>query len=67
VLRDRSIEMLKLIRSQLDESFCVISVGGVVTREDVIERVKLGADLVQGYTGFVYHGPLWPKRLAVIS
>lgn len=67
VLRDRSIEMLKLIRLQLDESFCVISVGGVVTRQDVIERVKLGADLVQGYTGFVYHGPLWPKRLAVTS
>ncbi len=65
VLRERSIEMLKLIRQKLDQRFCVISVGGVTTREEVKQRISLGADLVQGYTGFVYHGPLWPKRLAV--
>lgn len=31
VLRERSIEMLKLIRQKLDQRFCVISVGGVTT------------------------------------
>ena len=67
ILAPRSVEMLKLIRTRLDRSFCVISVGGVTTRQDVEERVALGADLVQGYTGFVYHGPLWPRRLAVTS
>lgn len=65
VLRERSMEMLKLIRKKLDQRFCVISVGGVTTREDVKHRIGLGADLVQGYTGFVYQGPMWPKRLAV--
>jgi dihydroorotate dehydrogenase len=41
----------------------VISVGGVVTGEDVSERLRLGADLVQGYTGFVYQGPLWARKI----
>ena len=67
ILRNRSVEMLKLTRSRLDKSFCVISVGGVVTRADVAERFTLGADLVQGYTGFVYQGPLWPRRLAITA
>ena len=67
ILRNRSVEMLKLTRSRLDKSFCVISVGGVVTRADVAERLALGADLVQGYTGFVYQGPLWPRRLAITA
>ena len=67
ILKNRSVEMLKLTRSRLDKSFCVISVGGVVTRADVAERLALGADLVQGYTGFVYQGPLWPRRLAITA
>jgi dihydroorotate dehydrogenase len=25
--------------------------------------LKAGADLVQAYTGFVYGGPLWPRRV----
>jgi dihydroorotate dehydrogenase len=67
ILKNRSVEMLKLTKSRLDKSFCVISVGGVVTRADVAERLALGADLVQGYTGFVYQGPLWPRRLAITA
>jgi dihydroorotate dehydrogenase len=63
MLNDRAVEMLKLIRSELDASYTVISVGGIETRQQVAERVSLGADLVQAYTGFVYGGPSWPKRL----
>ena len=31
--------------------------GGVFTADDVLERLKAGADLVQIYTAFVYQGP----------
>jgi dihydroorotate dehydrogenase len=41
----------------------IISVGGVETAADVSERLALGADLVQGYTGFIYQGPLWARRI----
>jgi dihydroorotate dehydrogenase subfamily 2 len=35
----------------------VIGVGGINSAEDAAEKVRLGADLVQLYTGFIYHGP----------
>jgi dihydroorotate dehydrogenase len=63
VLAERSTEVLKLIRKLLPATMTVISVGGVLTKSDYFERISLGADLVQGYTGFVYAGPLWAKRL----
>jgi dihydroorotate dehydrogenase len=63
VLAARATQMLKLIRERLGESFVVISVGGLETGKQARERIELGADLVQAYTGFVYGGPLWPKRI----
>lgn len=63
VLRNRSLEVLKILRKELDEKFVLISVGGVQSSADVKERLALGAQLVQGYTGFVYHGPLWARRI----
>jgi dihydroorotate dehydrogenase len=63
VLAKRSKEVLLLLRRQLGEEFVIISVGGVVDGADVSERLKLGADLVQGYTGFVYQGPLWARNI----
>ena len=63
VLAIRSKEILVLLRKELGKEFVVISVGGVVNGADVAERLSLGADLVQGYTGFVYQGPLWAKKI----
>ena len=62
-LAERSTEVLNLIRKLLPATMTVISVGGVLTKSDYLSRISLGADLVQGYTGFVYAGPLWAKRL----
>lgn len=62
VLRQRSVEVLRILRSH-DREITLISVGGVVSSHDVRERTKAGATLVQAYTAFVYGGPLWPRRL----
>ena len=62
-LKQRSLDVLDLLRKTLDESFVVISVGGVETASEVIERVQHGATLVQGYSGFVYEGPLWARSI----
>ena len=64
VLAARSIEMLKIARRELPKNSVVISVGGVSSVVQAVERIHLGADLVQVYTGLIYQGPLWPKRLA---
>ncbi|MGL4340538.1 MAG: quinone-dependent dihydroorotate dehydrogenase [Rhodoglobus sp.] len=62
-LASRSLELLRLIRSVVPVDFCVISVGGVETPADVAERLAAGATLVQGYTGFLYRGPLWAYQI----
>ncbi len=59
----RSLELLRLIRSEVPAGFCVISVGGVETAADVRERLAAGATLVQGYTAFLYRGPLWARQI----
>jgi len=62
-LAQRSLEILKLIRRSVPSEFCVISVGGVDTGADVHERLQAGANLVQGYTAFIYRGPFWASRI----
>ena len=61
-LAERSLEVLRLLRTELPQA-CIISVGGVETAADVRERLDAGATLVQGYTGFVYRGPLWARQI----
>lgn len=62
-LAARSLEVLRVVRSVVPASLCVISVGGVETAADVRERLHAGATLVQGYTGFLYRGPLWARQI----
>jgi dihydroorotate dehydrogenase len=59
----RSLDLLRLIRGVVPAEFCVISVGGVETAADVAERLGAGATLVQGYTAFLYRGPLWAREI----
>ncbi|WP_251449495.1 quinone-dependent dihydroorotate dehydrogenase [Microbacterium sp. Marseille-Q6648] len=62
-LRERSLAVLRRVRSVVPADFCVVSVGGVETAGDVRERLDAGADLVQGYTAFLYRGPLWARQI----
>jgi len=59
----RSIQVLRLLRSVVPQELCVISVGGVETGADVAARLAAGATLVQGYTAFLYRGPLWAASI----
>lgn len=62
-LRRRSLEVLRLLHGHAGERLTLISVGGVTTAEDILERLAAGADLVQGYTAFLYEGPFWAARI----
>ncbi|OAV60946.1 quinone-dependent dihydroorotate dehydrogenase [Enteractinococcus helveticum] len=61
-LAARSMEVLDLLAKHVT-SASIISVGGVTTGQDVIDRLEAGATLVQGYTAFLYEGPLWAGRI----
>ena len=56
-------KVLRVLRESVPADMCVISVGGVETGTDVRERLDTGATLVQGYTGFLYRGPLWARHI----
>lgn len=62
-LHQRSLEVLHYLRARLDKNFPIISVGGIMNEDQAIERLKAGADLIQIYTGFVYEGPGFVKRI----
>ncbi|HEX6328440.1 MAG TPA: quinone-dependent dihydroorotate dehydrogenase [Jiangellaceae bacterium] len=61
-LKERSLEVLRLLRQHVGDSLTLVSVGGIESAEDINERKHAGATLVQAYTGLVYGGPLWPSR-----
>jgi dihydroorotate dehydrogenase len=62
-LAARSLEVLRVLRAAVPPGMCIISVGGVETGADVAKRLAAGATLVQGYTAFLYRGPLWARRV----
>jgi dihydroorotate dehydrogenase len=62
-LRPRALSVLRRIRRLAGDKLVVISVGGVGSAEDVWQRIRAGATLVQVYTAFVYEGPAWPARV----
>jgi dihydroorotate dehydrogenase len=64
-LNDRSLEVLRRLYARVGGQLVLVSVGGVMSADDVWERVLAGATLVQTYTGLVYGGPAWPRRVNV--
>lgn len=62
-LAARSLEVLRLLRSRVPATLCIVSVGGVETARDVRTRLDAGATLVQGYSAFIYRGPFWARAI----
>jgi dihydroorotate dehydrogenase len=62
-LTHRATDVIRYLRERLGKDFPIIGVGGIMTPEDAIEKLKAGADLVQLYTGFIYEGPSIVKRI----
>ncbi len=56
-LRVQSEALLAKIVRRVNGRVPVISVGGIMSPEDVKRRLEMGAALVQIYTGLVYGGP----------
>jgi dihydroorotate dehydrogenase len=62
-LKARAVEVLRRLRGRVGARLVLIAVGGIETADDAWARIRAGATLIQAYTGFVYGGPLWPRRL----
>jgi dihydroorotate dehydrogenase len=62
-LKPRALEVTRLVRERVGPDLTIMGVGGITTAQDAWDRLEAGATLVQGYTAFIYEGPLWPRRI----
>jgi dihydroorotate dehydrogenase len=59
----RSTELLRLVAKENAGRLALIGVGGIFDAADAQAKLDAGADLVQVYTGFIYGGPGFVRRL----
>ncbi|SDR84796.1 dihydroorotate oxidase A [Polaribacter sp. KT25b] len=62
-IKDQSTKVIKYLADNSNKSFPIIGVGGIHSEKDALEKIEVGADLVQIYTGFIYEGPGLVKRI----
>ena len=55
-LHARSVTVIAQLRAELGGGFPIIGVGGIVDADRALATLRAGADLLQIYTGFAYHG-----------
>ena len=54
------------LRSALGPGFPIIGVGGVMSADDAVSKIRAGADLVQIYSGLIYKGPALVTQAATL-
>jgi dihydroorotate dehydrogenase len=62
---EASNQVIRQLRKTLGKGYPIIGVGGVLSGEDAVSKIKAGADLVQIYTGLIYNGPSLVKEAAL--
>ena len=62
-IKNKSNELLKFVKKNLNEEKILVAVGGVFDVDSYNEKIEMGADLVQMYTGLVYQGPNQVRRI----
>lgn len=62
-LRSRALEVVKVLRANLSPEQTIIGVGGISTPDDARSMLAAGANLIEGFSAFIYEGPAWPARL----
>ncbi len=56
-VREKSTWVIRELAQRLQGSLPIIGVGGILSGDDALEKMAAGADLVQLYSGLIYHGP----------
>ena len=59
----RALHVLRRLHARAGGRLVLIAAGGIATPDDAWERIRAGATLLEGYTGFIYGGPAWPRRV----
>ncbi|MBD1372230.1 quinone-dependent dihydroorotate dehydrogenase [Hazenella sp. IB182357] len=62
-LADPSTDIIRKVYQIIQGRIPIIGVGGIFTGADAYEKFKAGANLIQVYTGMIYHGPAIAKKI----
>ena len=60
-----SNRVITQLRNSLGRGFPIIGVGGILSAQDAVSKIRAGADVVQLYTGLIYKGPELVKEAAL--
>jgi dihydroorotate dehydrogenase len=61
-----SNRVIAQLRNALGQGFPIIGVGGIMSAEDAVSKIRAGADVVQIYTGLIYQGPDLVRQAATL-
>lgn len=56
-VRNASTEVVRSLHQHLGNAIPIIGVGGILSGKDALEKISVGASLVQIYSGLIYRGP----------
>lgn len=59
-----SNRVISQLRTALGKEFPIIGVGGILSADDALSKIRAGADVVQIYSGLIYKGPDLIKQAA---
>ncbi|MDR1405715.1 MAG: quinone-dependent dihydroorotate dehydrogenase [Prevotellaceae bacterium] len=62
-LFQNTVDLVRYISTITKKQLPVIGVGGISSENDALQLLEAGASLVQIYTGFIYNGPGFIKRI----
>jgi dihydroorotate dehydrogenase len=62
-LQNKSTDVIRKMAIALNGALPIIGVGGIDSAVSAREKIQAGAQLVQVYTGFIYHGPRLVKDI----
>ncbi|MEC8332542.1 MAG: quinone-dependent dihydroorotate dehydrogenase [Verrucomicrobiota bacterium] len=62
-IRQRSNDVIKHIHKSTSGKLPIIGAGGIDSVESACEKIDAGASLVQIYTGWIYRGPFFTRKL----
>ncbi len=64
-VRELSNQVIAQLRAALGPDFPIIGVGGIMSADDAVEKIRAGANAVQIYTGLIYTGPTLVRNAAL--
>jgi len=62
-LTERALAIVKHISEQTSGDLPIIAVGGIMTVQDAVNMLEAGASLIQLYTGYIYNGPSFVRKI----